>query len=186
MFENVRQVLSELTDQHPQDIKIQDMLAVDTFVPQKVRGGLAEEFSMENAVGIAAMVKADKLQMQMIAEELEKQISIQVEVGGVEADMAIHGALSTPGTNTPVAILDMGAGSTDASFMNKEGKVTSAHLAGAGNMVTMLINSELGLDDLTLAEDIKRYSLAKVESLFHIRHEDGSVEFFEKIGRAHV
>jgi len=180
MLENVRQVMSELTDQHPQDIKIQDMLAVDTFVPQKVRGGLAEEFSMENAVGIAAMVKADKLQMQMIAEELEKQISIQVEVGGVEADMAIHGALSTPGTNTPVAILDMGAGSTDASFMNKEGKVTSAHLAGAGNMVTMLINSELGLDDLTLAEDIKRYSLAKVESLFHIRHEDGSVEFFEK------
>ncbi len=180
MLERVRQVMSDLTNQHPRDIKIQDLLAVDTFVPQKVKGGLAEEFSMENAVGIAAMVKADKLQMQMIADELEKQIGVKVEVGGEEADMAIIGALSTPGTNTPVAILDMGAGSTDASFMDKEGKITSVHLAGAGNMVTMLINSELGLDDLQLAEDIKKYSLAKVESLFHIRHEDGTIQFFEK------
>ena len=30
------------------------------------------------------------------------------------------------------------------------------------------------------AEDIKKYSLAKVESLFHIRHEDGTVQFFEQ------
>jgi len=44
----------------------------------------------------------------------------------------------------------------------------------------MLINTELGLNDLELAEDIKKYSLARVESMFHIRHEDGSVQFFEK------
>lgn len=180
MLERVRQVMSELTKQHPGCIKIQDLLAVDTFVPQKVKGGLAEEFSMENAVGIAAMVKADKLQMQMIADALQKEIAVHVEVGGVEADMAIRGALTTPGTNRPLAILDMGAGSTDASIINKKGEITSIHLAGAGNMVTLLINSELGLDDLALAEDIKKYPLAKVESLFHIRHEDGTVEFFEK------
>ena len=47
-------------------------------------------------------------------------------------------------------------------------------------MVTMLINSELGLEDSTLAEDIKIYPLAKVESLFHIRHEDGTVQFFKE------
>ncbi|MBB6217629.1 diol dehydratase reactivase alpha subunit [Anaerosolibacter carboniphilus] len=186
MLERVRQVMSELTKQHPNDIKIQDLLAVDTFVPQKVKGGLAEEFSMENAVGIAAMVKADKLQMQMIADELRKEISVDVEVGGVEADMAIRGALTTPGTNVPLAILDMGAGSTDASIINRNGEITSVHLAGAGNMVTLLINSELGLDDLALAEDIKKYPLAKVESLFHIRHEDGTVEFFDKPLNANV
>ncbi|MDF2545507.1 MAG: diol dehydratase reactivase subunit alpha [Anaerosolibacter sp.] len=186
MLERVRQVMSELTKQHPNDIKIQDLLAVDTFVPQKVKGGLAEEFSMENAVGIAAMVKADKLQMQMIADELRKEILVDVEVGGVEADMAIRGALTTPGTNVPLAILDMGAGSTDASIINKNGEITSIHLAGAGNMVTLLINSELGLEDLALAEDIKKYPLAKVESLFHIRHEDGTVEFFEKPLNANV
>lgn len=180
MLERVRHVMSELTKQHPHDIKIQDMLAVDTFVPQKVKGGLAEEFSMENAVGIAAMVKADKLQMKMIADELQKEIQIDVEVGGVEADMAIRGALTTPGSNKPLAILDMGAGSTDASIVNKEGKISSIHLAGAGNMVTLLINSELGLEDFALAEDIKKYPLAKVESLFHIRHEDGTVEFYQK------
>ena len=180
MIERVRQVMSGLTNQKISDIKIQDLLAVDTFTPQKVKGGLAKEFSMENAVGIAVMVKADKLQMQMIAEELENILGIKVEVGGVEADVAIRGALTTPGTSEPLAILDMGAGSTDASIINKQGEVKSIHLAGAGNMVTMLIKSELGIEDFSLAEDIKKYSLAKVESLFNIRHEDGSVEFFEK------
>lgn len=179
MLERVRQVMSDLTKQNPSSIKIQDLLAVDTFVPQVVKGGLAGEFSMENAVGIAAMVKADKLQMQMIADELKKEMEVAVEVGGVEADMAIRGALTTPGSNTPLAIIDMGAGSTDASFISRDRKISSIHLAGAGNMVTMLINSELGLEDFDLAEDIKKYPLAKVESLFHIRHEDGSVQFFE-------
>lgn len=180
MLERVRQVMANLTKHNPREIKIQDLLAVDTFVPQKVKGGIAGEFSMENAVGIAAMVKSDKLQMSMIAEELEKSIDIKVEVGGIEADMAIRGALTTPGSSTPLAILDMGAGSTDASAIDNNGKIKSIHLAGAGNMVTMLINSELGLEDFDLAEDIKKYPLAKVESLFHIRHEDGSVEFFEE------
>ena len=180
MLEKVRVVMAKLTNQHPRSIKIQDLLAVDTFVPQNVKGGIAQEFSLENAVAIAAMVKADKLQMQMIADELTNKLDISVSVGGVEADMAIRGALTTPGSNKPLAILDMGAGSTDASIITKDNKIKSVHLAGAGNMVTMLIKSELGIDDFDLAEDIKKYPLAKVESLFNIRHEDGSVEFFEK------
>ena len=73
MLERVRQVMSNLTNQSPDKIQIQDILAVDTFVPQAVKGGMANEFSMENAVGLAAMVKADKLQMNMIADELEKE-----------------------------------------------------------------------------------------------------------------
>ena len=180
MLEKVRQVMSNLTNQHPRDIKIQDLLAVDTYNPQQVKGGLANEFSLESAVGIAAMVKADRLQMQMIAEELTDRLKIPVYVGGVEADMAIKGALTTPGTNVPIAIVDMGAGSTDASIKNKQGDVKLVHLAGAGNMVTLLIQSELGLEDFNPAEDIKKYPLAKVESLFHIRHEDGTVQFFEQ------
>lgn len=108
MLERVRQVMADLTNTHPAEIFIQDLLAVDTFIPQHVKGGLAGEFSMENAVGIAAMVQADRLQMQKIAEELSSQIKLPVEVGGVEADMAIRGALTTPGTRPPVAISDMG------------------------------------------------------------------------------
>lgn len=180
MLEKVRQVMSSLTNQHPKDIKIQDLLAVDTFNPQQVKGGLANEFSMESAVGIAAMVKADRLQMEMIAEELTDRLRIPVYVGGVEADMAIKGALTTPGTDKPLAIVDMGAGSTDASIINKEGEVKLVHLAGAGNMVTLLIQSELGLEDFNTAEEVKKYPLAKVESMFHIRHEDGTVQFFEQ------
>ena len=180
MLEKVRQVMSSLTNQHPKDIKIQDLLAVDTFNPQQVKGGIANEFSMESAVGIAAMVKADRLQMEMIAEELTERLRIPVYVGGVEADMAIKGALTTPGTDKPLAIVDMGAGSTDASIINKEGEVKLVHLAGAGNMVTLLIQSELGLEDFNTAEEVKKYPLAKVESMFHIRHEDGTVQFFEE------
>ena len=39
-----------------------------------------------------------------------------------------------------------------------------------------------GLLDTTVktAEDVKKYPLAKVESLFHIRHENGTVEFFQQ------
>lgn len=180
MLEKVRQVMSNLTNQHPKDIKIQDLLAVDTYTPQKVKGALANEYTLESAVGIAAMVKADKLQMQMIAEELTERLNIPVYVGGVEADMAIKGALTTPGTDVPLAIVDMGAGSTDASIINSKGEVKLVHLAGAGNMVTLLIQSELGIEDFDIAEDIKKYPLAKVESFFHIRHEDGTVQFFDE------
>ena len=127
-----------------------------SYNPQKIKGGLANEFSLESAVGIAAMVKADRLQMKMIAEELTDRLKIPVYVGGVEADMAIKGALTTPGTNVPLAIVDMGAGSTDASIKDRDGNVKLVHLAGAGNMVTLLIQSELGLEDFNTAEDIKK------------------------------
>ena len=180
MLDKVRRVMARLTDKHPRDIKIQDLLAVDTFNPQKVIGGIADEFSLENAVGIAAMVKSDRLQMEMIASVLTEKLDVPVYVGGVEADMAIKGALTTPGTSIPLAILDMGAGSTDASIITREGKVKLVHLAGAGNMVSLLIQSELGLEDFDLAEDVKKYPLALVESLFHIRHEDGTVQFFKE------
>ena len=139
MLEKVRIVMAQLTDQDPKNIKIQDLLAVNTFVPKKVKGGIAEEFSMENAIGLAAMVKADRLQMERIALDLQEKLGKKVIVGGVEAEMAIIGALTTPGTNKPLAIIDMGAGSTDASVITRDGRISSCHLAGAGNMVTMLI-----------------------------------------------
>lgn len=179
MLERVRHVMANLTDQPMNTIKIQDFLAVDTFVPQKVTGGMAGEFAMENAVGVAAMVKADRLQMDRLASKIQEQLRIEVRVGGVEAEMAVRGALTTPGTLRPLAIIDMGAGSTDASFMDAQGNIRAVHLAGAGNMVTLLIDTELGIGELAMAEDIKKYPLARVESLFHIRHEDGTVEFFE-------
>lgn len=179
MLEKVRQTMARLTEKSLEDIKIQDILAVNTSAPITVKGGLAGEFSMEQAVGIASMVNSDKLQMSLIAKEVEKELGIPVEIGGAEAQSAILGALTTPGTCAPMAILDLGAGSTDASIIDQRGQIQAVHLAGAGDMVTMLINSELGLEDRHLAEDIKKYPLAKVESLFHIRHEDGSVQFFD-------
>ncbi|EAY2232959.1 propanediol dehydratase reactivase alpha subunit PduG [Salmonella enterica] len=178
MLEHVRQTMAELTNKPSSEIFIQDLLAVDTSVPVSVTGGLAGEFSLEQAVGIASVVKSDRLQMAMIAREIEQKLNIDVQIGGAEAEAAILGALTTPGTTRPLAILDLGAGSTDASIINPKGEIIATHLAGAGDMVTMIIARELGLEDRYLAEEIKKYPLAKVESLFHLRHEDGSVQFF--------
>jgi len=186
MFETVRKVMADLTDQPVSAIRVQDIIAVDTLIPQKVRGSLAGEYSLGNAVGLAAMVETHKLPMQRLARKLEAEILIPVIVAGVEAEMAIRGALTTPGTRIPMAILDLGGGSTDASIISTAGKTQSIHLAGAGDMVTMLIERELGLEDRELAENIKFYPLAKVETLFHLRHEDGSVQFFPKALDPHL
>jgi len=180
MFEQVRKVMAELTDQPVQQIAVRDILAVDTFKPQRVLGALAGEYALGNAVGLAAMVETHKLPMQRLARKVEEEILVPCTVGGVEAEMAIRGALTTPGTRPPLAILDLGGGSTDAALISEDGTIRSVHLAGAGEMVTLLIDSELGLEDKELAENIKRHPLAKVESLFHVRHEDGSVQFFAK------
>ena len=92
--------------------------------------------------------------------------------------MASLGALTTPGTQLPIAILDMGGGSTDAAVITEDGRVRTTHQAGAGELVTLLIQTELGLESRITAEQIKRYPLAKVESLFHMRLENGSMQFF--------
>ena len=186
MLEHVRQTMAELTNKPSHEIFIQDLLAIDTSVPVNVTGGLAGEFSLEQAVGIASMVKSDRLQMAMIASEIKQKLHVDVQVGGAEAEAAIQGALTTPGTTRPLAILDLGAGSTDASIINQSGEIVATHLAGAGDMVTMIIARELGLNDRYLAEEIKKYPLAKVESLFHLRHEDGSVQFFPTPLSPHV
>ncbi len=179
MFENVRTVMAGLTDQPVSLINIQDVLAVSTLQPQHVLGGLAGEFTKGAAVGLAAMVMTQNIPMQRLAKKIHEEVDVPVEIGGVEAEMAVIGALTTPGTERPLAILDLGGGSTDASIIHRDGRVDSIHMAGAGDMVTMLINTELGLDDIDLAEDIKRNPLAKVETLFHMRHESGAVEFFD-------
>lgn len=180
LIARVKETMAELTSQNPKDIRIQDVLAVDTLVQQKVTGGIANEFFSEDAVAIGAMVKSSKLPMEKVAERVEKELGIPVEIAGVEANMAILGALTTPGTDVPVAVLDLGGGSTDAALMNRKGEVLSVHLAGAGEMVNMLIAAELGISDRQAVEDIKRYPVAKVESLFSIRLEDGTVRFFDK------
>ncbi|MFJ8258410.1 diol dehydratase reactivase subunit alpha [Peribacillus asahii] len=179
MFNGLRHDLAELTGQLPNEITISDFLAVDAVIPTSISGAMAGELSMESGVALASMVKTDKVPVQRVASLLEKEIGIAVEVGGVEAEMAIRGALTTPGTRKPIVILDMGGGSTDAAMMNKAGKITSSHLAGAGDMVTMLINSELALRDKELAEKIKKYPLGKVLSLFHMQLEDGTMLFSE-------
>jgi diol dehydratase reactivase alpha subunit len=180
MLARVRDTMSELTVTPVDTVRIRDVLAVDTFVPQRVTGGLAGEFALENAVALAAMVRTSKGPMRLLADELHAALGVEVLIGGVEADMAVLGALTTPGTDRPVAVLDLGGGSTDAAVAGRGGEVCSVHLAGAGDLVTKLIDSELGLENRELAEEIKKFPLAKAESFFHIRLEDGTARFFDE------
>ncbi|MFP2959975.1 diol dehydratase reactivase subunit alpha [Myxococcus sp. 1LA] len=180
MLARVRDTMAELTGDPPEAVLIQDVLAVDTFVPREVRGGLAGEFALESAVALAAMVGTHHGAMARLADVLSQALGCEVRVGGVEADMALRGALTTPGTQRPVAVLDLGGGSTDAALVNGQGEVRTTHVSGAGDLVTRLIASELGLEDDETAENVKRYPLAKVESLFQLRLENGQVAFFEQ------
>lgn len=179
VISQVKKRTAESAERLESEINIQDILAVDTVVPQKVEGGFSGEFTNENAVAIAVMVKTEKNHMQGLADYFADEVHVPVEVVGIEANMAALGALTTPGADTPLVVVDIGAGSTDACYYGSDGTFDSVHLAGAGNMVTAIINSELGLDDFHVAEEIKKHMLAKVESFFSIRHEDGGVEFFD-------
>lgn len=177
MFSRIKHGMSDVSGEVRDEIKVTDILAVDTLAPVRISGALAGETCLEKAVGIAAMVKTQQLPMQKIAEKLKEDLHTEVVVAGVEAVMASLGALTTPGTRLPLAILDMGGGSTDAAIIYEDGRVEMTHQAGAGELVSMLIQTELGLDDRHMAEQIKKYPLAKVESLFHMRMENGQMTF---------
>jgi diol dehydratase reactivase alpha subunit len=185
MIANVRQSMADLSKHALADVRIQDLLAIDTLVPQEVRGGVAGEVALENAVALAAMVRTKESGMKAVADAVAAHLrdagaeKLQVVVGGIEAEMAVLGALTTPGTDKPLVVLDLGGGSTDAAAIGTDGQTDATHLAGAGDLVTKLIDAELGLDNLELAEEIKRCPLGKAESFFHIRLENGTVQFFE-------
>ena len=182
MLRRIKTSMADVAKEHEGDseIRITDILAVDTLAPVEIAGSLAGETCMEKAVGIAAMVKTQHLPMQKIAERLVQELHVKAVVAGVEAVMASLGAMTTPGTKLPLAILDMGGGSTDAAVLQPDGSVKTTHQAGAGELVSMLIQTELGLHSRTTAEQIKKYPMGKVESLFHMRLENGSMQFFEE------
>ncbi|MFC6718081.1 diol dehydratase reactivase subunit alpha [Natrialbaceae archaeon GCM10025810] len=180
MLNRARSNMAEVTEQSMDSIEIRDIMAVDTLVPQKVEGAVAGEHSMESSVALAAMVKTQQLPMQQIADRITEELDTEVVIQGIEANMAVLGSLTTPGTDHPIAILDMGGGSTDAAYMDEKKEIESIHLSGAGDMVTMLIDSEFGLDDRDLAEEIKIHPSGKVETLFSVRQEDGTVNFLNE------
>ena len=160
-------------------VQIRDLFAVDTFAPVAIAGALAGETSLEKAIAVAAMVTAGRLPMEAIAKALAEKTGIYTTVAGVEPVMAALGALTTPGAQLPLAVLDLGGGSTDAALLDERGAVSSVSLAGAGELVTMMIQSQLGLASRITAENIKKYPVAKVESMFHIRLENGEIIFYE-------
>ena len=179
MLRRIRKGMSEVSGESDAEVHITDILAVDTLAPVLISGALAGETCLEKAVGIAAMVRTQQLPMRQIAEKLSETLSTRATVAGVEAVMASLGALTTPGNRLPLAILDMGGGSTDAAIIHEDGTVSLTHQAGAGELVSMLIQTELGLENRYMAEQIKRYPLAKVESLFHMRMENGEMYFVQ-------
>lgn len=154
MFRRIKTGMADLAQEASGSVRITDLLAVDTLAPVEISGALAGETCMEKAVGIAAMVKTEQLPMERIARKMRREMGIYTTVAGVEAVMASLGALTTPGTQLPIAILDMGGGSTDAAVITEDGRVRTTHQAGAGELVTLLIQTELGLESRITAEQI--------------------------------
>jgi len=180
MIEAIKNAMRRVSSPTGAAPRITDMLAVDTAAHLPVIGALSGETRLERAIGAACMVRADALPMGRIADELSRRTGAEVKVAGVEAAMAVLGAMTTPGVSLPLAILDLGAGTTDAALLDKSGEIRYTQLAGAGDLVTTLIQAELGLREKSLAELIKRYPLAKAESLSHIRAENGGVFFYRE------
>lgn len=180
MFENIRMKMAESCNMEKAEIKISDIFAADSYTAVPVKGGLAGEHAMEAGVAIAAMVRTNMAFMTRVSEALESELDIPVLINGIEGEMALKGVMTTPGAEPPIIMIDIGAGSTDAAYLDSEGNITSAHLAGAGNLITTLIDSELNLNSFETAETIKKYPLAKVDNLYRIRYENGDVQFFEK------
>lgn len=180
MLMNVKRRMAEDCYMDISEINISDLFATDAQTAVPVKGGLSGEVSMETGVAVASMIRADRNFMGRVADSLQKELRVSVEVCGVEGEMALRGALTTPGTRAPVVMVDIGAGSTDAAYIDEIGNIKSVHLAGAGNMITMLIDSELDLKSFEMAEQIKKAPLARIDGLYRIIHENGNVEYREE------
>ena len=70
----------------------------------KLAGKAAKEFQVACYPRIPDAGHPMLVQMQRIAEELAAQLQVNVEVGGIEADMAIRGALTDRSDNRLAAI----------------------------------------------------------------------------------
>lgn len=177
MLGRIKQCLSDSSGQSFDQIKVRDLLAVDTTAFQAVKGAIAGETCTNRAVGLAAMVYTDRMLMKDLLEELQQECSFPISIGGVEVEMAVRGALTTPGTQQPLVVLDMGSGSVDAALWEEGKEIRGIHLAGAGEMVTRMIDTELNLQSRDTAELVKRYPAVFVDSLFHYTMENGQMVF---------
>ena len=119
MFEQVRKVMADLTDQPVSAIRVQDIIAVDTFKPQQVLGASPANLPWAMPWGLRPWCRPTNFPCSGWRESWKRRSGLSTVVGGVEAEMAIRGALTTPGTKPPLATLDLGGGSTDASIINE-------------------------------------------------------------------
>ena len=172
--------MENLDETAKREIHITDILAVDTMAPVRISGALAGETCLEKAVGIAAMVKTQASSDAEDCRTITDRTGCKRDGGRRGSGYGQSRSPDDSRTSLPLAILDMGGGSTDAAVISEDGKVSMTHQAGAGELVSMLIETELGLGDRHMAEQIKKYPLAKVESLFHMRMENGQMTFVEQ------
>jgi len=177
MFGTLRADLSAATGLQGSEFHVADLFPSDLSVFQPVVGGLSNEVIAERAVALAAMVETESSLIDALANTISVELHIPVLAGGREADAGIRGALTTPGTGFPLCVLDLGSGSTNAARIDSHGEIARVHLAGGGSMVNLLLGEELGIDDPDWREHLKRLRVARVDSLFSIRHEDGFVAF---------
>ncbi len=144
MLAQVRDTMTDITGQPASEIAIRDVLAVDTLVPAEVRGGLAGEVALENAVALAAMVRTSRSRMQAVADRGRDELGCRAAVGGIEGAMAVLGALTTPGASSGRSPSSTSAAARPTPpCSTATARASPVHVAGAGELVTKLIDAEL-------------------------------------------
>ena len=165
----------EITFHGNKELSVDIDAGADTIMETLQNAGEIRDIDGQRDTNVGNMLRRIKTSMEDVAKTGEEDIRI-TDILAVDtlAPVEISGSLAGE------TILDMGGGSTDAAVLEADGTVRTTHQAGAGELVSMLIQTELGLKSRVTAEQIKKYPMGKVESLFHLRLENGAMQFFEE------
>ncbi|SQC15255.1 propanediol dehydratase reactivation factor large subunit [Klebsiella pneumoniae] len=179
MLEHVRQTMAELTNKPAQEIRIQDLLAVDTAVPVSVTGGLAGSSRWSRRWVSPRWSSRIACRWPSSPVKLSTNCRLRFRWAAPKRRRPFLGAHHSR-HHAPAGDPRSGRRSTDASIINAQGEISATHLAGAGDMVTMIIARELGLEDRYLAEEIKNIRWQKSKACFICVMKTAASSFFRR------
>ena len=181
MLNRTKSSMADVSQAEGRDIRITDILAVDTLAPVEISGALAGETCMEKAAGIVSHGKNTASADAADRTEAGRRTPCPGCGGRRGSCDGFSWSHDYAGNTTSAG--DPGHGrrfyGCGGSGAGRKRKPTT-HQAGAGELVTMLIQTELGLKSRAEAEQIKRYPLwEKSKVFFTCGWKMGAMQFFE-------
>ena len=100
MLDRIKKSMTDVASDRDQEVRITDILAVDTLAPVEISGSLAGEPCMESGSGNRCHGKDKAPSHAENCRKLEQELKVKAVVAGVEAVMASLGALTHTGNKT--------------------------------------------------------------------------------------